>query len=372
MMTRGWPHRVEWEYMSDSGVLVHMARLRSIAGACVVFALALSAACGGASGGGTSTGPTGSTGPNLPPGTPSGPFVFRASPIAVDAIRVITPLGNLNPPDHTVPTDHIYFYVAIPDAGESPAARRTAFVAPADGTVTSLYTSSGTTDVKVVVRATTTVSYYLDHLIPEISLVPGTKVTAGQRLGTSGAAYAVDLGVMNDTVRLMGFVNPSRYPPDTLQAEAPLKYFEEPLRSQLYAKVQRIGPDLDGKIDFDIPGRLSGNWFGQGDNIPLAFAYDTFDPGQVRIAVAGLPRSGFYISLVFAIAAGDPFPRDVSVASGKVRYTLTNSRTGPPLGGTPSTRLLVQMLDEGRIRAEGFLYPSTADDFTSAAKTYVR
>ena len=183
---------------------------------------------------------------------------------------------------------------------------------------------------------------------------------------------AVDLGVMNDAVMLTGLINPSRYPSETLKCDAPLKYYEEPLRSQLYAKVQRISGDRDGKIDFDVPGRLSGNWFGQGDNIPLAFAYDTYDPAQVRIALTGIAQGGFVITGVFSIAAGDPFPRDVSVASGKVRYTLAHSRTGLPLPDPPTTRLLVQMLDDQRIRVEGFVYPSAADDFTSAAKTFVR
>ena len=40
-----------------------------------------------------------------------------------------------------------------------------------------------------------------------------------------------------------------------------LKYFTEPARSTLYAKVGREGSDKDGKINFDQAGRLAGNWF---------------------------------------------------------------------------------------------------------------
>src|SRR5438552_340072 len=83
----------------------------------------------------TSTGGTG--GP--PTGVSSGTLAFRTSPIAQSAILWITPLGNLNPPSHTLPTDHIYFYFANPDAGESPIARRTEFMAPGDGTVTTIF-----------------------------------------------------------------------------------------------------------------------------------------------------------------------------------------------------------------------------------------
>ncbi len=37
------------------------------------------------------------------------PFL-TVSPMALSDIREIAPLGNLNPPGHVFPTDHIYFY----------------------------------------------------------------------------------------------------------------------------------------------------------------------------------------------------------------------------------------------------------------------
>ena len=62
----------------------------------------------------------------------------------------------------------------------------------------------------------------------------------------------------------MFFVNPLRYPSTTVHGDAPLPYFDEPLRSRLYARVQRIGGDLDGRFDFDVAGRLVGNWILEG------------------------------------------------------------------------------------------------------------
>lgn len=313
----------------------------------------------------TPTSPGGSTTGAPPTGT----LVFRASPIDVGSLRWITPLGNLNPPDHVLPTDHIYFYFASPNAGESPVARRTAFVAPADGTVTTVFASASIPDVKVFVRVSDTVSYYIDHLIPDAPIARGMTLRAGQRLGTSGSSFGVDLGVVNATLTL-GFVNPARYASgDTLHADAPLKYYEEPLRSTLYALVQRIGAERDGKIDFDVASRLSGNWFSESGAVPLAFVYDTYDPAQVRISIAGaLGQIG-----VFAIGASDPLPRDVSPASGKVRYTLSRSITGPSPGtGSPTARLLVEMLTDQRIRAELFNMSASADDFTAAAATFAR
>lgn len=321
----------------------------------------LATACGG---GGASSAPSNGTSALS---APAGPLVFRVSPIDQGAIRWITPLGNLNPPDHTLPTDHIYFYFAAPNAGEQPLARRTAFFAPADGVVTTVFGGIGS-ESKVFVQASPTVQYYLDHLIPDIALARGTALAAGQRLGTTGSAYGIDLGVINDQVTL-SFVNPARYIPDTLHADGPLKYFAEPLRGQLYARVQRLGPELDGKIDLDVAGRLAGNWFGETiAAAQMAFAYDTYNPSQVRIAVA----NAFVTGGVFAIADADPLPRDVSAASGAVRYTVTRGITGPPVGGTPSGTLRVQMIGDARMQAELFAVGAAADAFTSASRIFIR
>ena len=277
--------------------------------------------------------------------------------------RCITRSPHLNPPGHTLPTDHIYFYFADPNIGESPVARRTDLFAPADGTVLFVIDNGVGSDRKIGFRGTSKVTYYVDHLIPTVSLAVGTAVKAGDRLGTTGSAYGIDLGVVNDDVMLTGLVNLSRYPKGEEHTDAPLKYYAEPLRSQLYAKVLRIGPDLDGKFDFDIAGRLSGNWFGESDQAPLAFAYDTYDPTLVRIATS----SGLALApSVFGIASGDREPRDISVASGAVVYTITRT-------GAPSGRMLVQMLSDDRIRVEIFT-PATASvtGFTGAAKVFVR
>ena len=199
----------------------------------------------------------------------TGTLAFKVSPVDQNVIAWITPLGNLNPPDHATPTDHIYFYIANPDTGESPLA---------------------------------------------------------------------------------------------------LKYFEEPLRSQLYARVQRLGPELDGTIDVDIAGRLRGNWYSEIGSTAFFFAYDTYDPSQVRISVGGLIGG----AAVYSVGPTDPYPRDVAVASGKVRYTLTRSRTGPPVAGTPVGQLLAQMVDSARVQVEIASSLAASADFTASARFLIR
>jgi hypothetical protein len=53
------------------------------------------------------------------------------SPVGLDSIASTTPLGNLNPPGHTLPTDHIYFYRA--------KARSCTVYAPLGGSIDEVY-----------------------------------------------------------------------------------------------------------------------------------------------------------------------------------------------------------------------------------------
>jgi hypothetical protein len=311
----------------------------------VVLSSALCAALAAPGCGGSSGGPNGPSGTTTPT---AATLTVRASPIAMESIRWITPLGNLNPPDHSTPTDHIYFYFAAPDAGETAIARRTTFFAPADGTVVTVFGGIGS-DSKLFIRATSTIRYYVDHVILDPGIGTGTTLTAGQRIGTTGGAFGIDLGVVNPAVTLPGFVNPSRYGEDTLHTDAPLKFCEEPLRSQ-------------------VGGRLSGNWFTEQGASALSFVYDTYDPSQVRIAGAGAIST----PTVYSIAAADPLPRDVSPATGRVRYTLTRSRTGLPVQGTPVGQMIVQMIDAQRIQAEIVLSLTPVTEFSANARVLIR
>jgi hypothetical protein len=318
------------------------------------------AACGGSPSGPSSSSTGGS-------GTNSATFAFRASPVDMSAVRWITPLGNLNPPAHSIPTDHIYFYIADPDAGESPITRRTEFRAPADGTVVEVFDGPGG-DRKLYIRATSTVNYYIDHLIPDSGIGRGSVLTAGQRVGTTGAAYGVDLGVVNSAITVPGLLNLARYGSDTINADSPLKYFDEPIRSELYAKVQRLGSERDGRIGYDVAGRLAGNWFAEVGTSSVSFAYNTYDPTQVRIAISGR----IWSPAVFAIGASDPIPATVAVANGLVTYALSPARTGLPLPQQQTATMLVQMVADARIQVEMFPVGTAATAFTSNAVFYVR
>ena len=313
--------------------------------------------------------------PAAPSAASNAPLVFQVAPIDMTGVT-ITPLGGLVPPGHTLPTDHIYF-----DAfGGGPV--RTV-VAPAAGTVYLVSFDSGGGSVAV------SVGQYI-YVIGTIDVLPGIQkgmsVAAGQQIGTTrggGLFPHIDFGLINHN-RKQSFVNQARYAnvDNTLYCDAPLAYFAEPLRSQMYAQVQRIGADRDGRINYDIAGKLSGNWYLQGLDpsisqnpsawpMQLAFVYDNYDPSRLRISIGGtLSMPG-----VFDPGPGVPDFGSVSPASGKIVYPLLLPLApGRSSGPQPQQGIMiVQMLDESTVRVET-VAGSTAGsaEFSAAARTYVR
>jgi hypothetical protein len=312
--------------------------------------------------GGTSSTSSNATGAGVAPGT----AVFAQSPIDVAVISTLVPIGNLNPPDHTLPTNHSYFF--------HPSAANAEVRSPAGGTIGSIQRG---TDDQIYVTVTPGFDFYLAHIRVDAGLSQGAKLTAGQRIGvTASAAGAMDLGIINNAVTLF-FVRPERYIAGTLHGDSPLKYFPEPVKSDLYAKVTRTGGDKDGRIDFDRAGRLVGNWF-TPDLLPvsetenfgngpkhLAFVRDVNDPSLVRISIGGT----LSITGAFYVQAGATDPADVSPSSGKVAYQLLFVPQAQQAAGL----LLVQMMADDRIQVETFP-PGTSPTiaFTGAAVAYIR
>jgi len=308
------------------------------------------------------------------PSLPSGVLEFTSSPLPEDSIQYIIPLGNLGPPGHTTPTDHIYF-VYGPTAVE--------VIAPAAGKVLRIENFEGSGDQGITIGVTNSYSYYFFHIILDDDIGVGDWVKAGQRLGTTAPPSAFDLGVLNKSL-VNPFANPDRYPEDKIHADAPLKYFKEPIRSALYAKVARTGDDKDGKICYDEPGKLIGNWWSSEapsdllsaqnyESYAIAFVYSNFEPDRIMISIGcnfsgedGLTSGAYY--------AIGPRPENVTTASGKVTYILYEYIQGQnPVVGERVGLLVVEMLNEGTIKVQAFADTiSDTREFTSDAKSYLR
>ena len=281
-------------------------------------------ACGGSSPspqGPTPVSPTSTSGNGL-----ASTLVFTESPIDPAAIEFVVPLGNLNPPGHTLPTDHVYLYHRL----RNPSAPTYDVKAPAGGIVRDA--RRGNDDV-IRVQVTASQTYYLGHVHLDASIHDGMSVAAGQKVGTTSTlSYGLDIG-LEDLAVTRFFVNPARYGEGTIHAESALKYFEEPLRSTLYSKVDRVGGDKDGKIDFDSPGHLAGNWFLEGLPVSessifgagskqLAFVRDVNDPSAVRVSLGG----ALGVTGVFAVQSSAPDPSIVTTSTGAMMYRLSISR----------------------------------------------
>ena len=334
-------------------------------------ALLLAAACG-------STPTTGGDGTALGP-PPGAVASFTVSPIDLGHAPILTALGNLSPPGHTTPTDHVYFYqtdfTVFPIV---PATDVLPVLAPATGRVNFMLQPVGT-DWKIGFIVTEDFSYYLDHVNPRPDLALGDIVHAGDTVGTTNPGGSIDLGAYDLRVAHAGFVNPKRYADQTLHYVSPWARFAEPLRSQLYAKVWRRpgAPDKDGKIDFGIAGHLVGDWFEESvpDNTTafspagwaktLAFVYDYYDPSLVRIAIGGtIAPAG-----IWTIPPGAPDPATVTMATGKLAYRLMYTGSTTVQYGL----MLVQLTAPDVIEVEVFAGSQAADaDFTPAARTYRR
>lgn len=313
----------------------------------------------------------------------TGPGTFDFYPIPLADFVYATPLGNLNPPGHTLPSDHVYFYWVDPDhrkPGDMDTMKTV--YAPGSGIVAYVYPPQGVQgDYGIGIEMTNTFVYYFGHILLKPGITVGSRIEAGQVMGTTSPySYALDLGVINNDIVLKNYINPARYTYQTIHTDSPYKYFAGPLKVNLYAKVRSNSTNIDdknGKIDFDVPGKLIGGWFVKGLSVDstqspngwskhLAFVYDMFSPTSVRISSGGtLALFG-----VFGIPPGAPLPVNVSVASGKVSYKLM-SPFDPQF---PSSRLMiVQMLSDNEIKVE--IFPNTNADtaeFTANAVVYTR
>ncbi len=258
--------------------------------------------------------------------------------------------------------------------------------APAAGKILEIRLDTSGSDDVVKIGVTNTMTYYLDHIYLDPGFAVGDWVQAGDSLGLSGGAAAVDLGLMNKNVS-NGFLH-ANYPPSTLYGDAPLKYYESPLKESLYALVKPTGEPAydsafwgvkDGKFVFDQPGRLIGNWFREGTDgymfaDHLSFCYDFFYTDQLRIAIGKDNATQCKLFAVKGPLLESSKPENV-IADQRTAFQLYNGNnvnSGEP-AGTRIGLMMVEMVADDRIKIEIFNdETSNFLPFTSAACYYIR
>jgi hypothetical protein len=337
----------------------------------------------------------------------SGTVRYAVSPMALADVGEFIPLGVMVG-GHVTPVDHQYLVPKDLSAG------RTHYnvVAPFAGNVVSIQprikqagdpgtAPVGSVDYRIVFEGSCTYWVYYDlvtQLEPSLLAAGGSKlaanqsvdvripVTAGQAIGKVGG-QTLDLGTVDANVTLTGFVVPSHYDLPKLHAMDGLDYFDEPIRSQLNALNRRKALPRGGKIDFDIDGKASGNWFllGSGGYFGLNQGNGAYWAGHLSLVYGHIDPALIMISMGFAdgssrqwtVRGNGPDPAKVDATNGAIKYELTEWR-----GDSVSTNanlpavgvLLVQVLAGRQLRVEYFpgVMAGAVTGFDAAAKIYER
>lgn len=209
-------------------------------------------------------------------------------------------------------------------------------------------------------------------------------VEGGDILGYVGPHAAMDFSATDYSLEL-SFINPSRYPDGHIYSADVLDYFQEPVLGQILAITVRQLPPRGGKVDYDVAGRIVGNWFLEGTTSfiqwsrQLAIVYDHLEGDRIFISdgspmrdVPGNEDPGR--PDIWWVKGNAPLPETVSMDDGIVEYELIFPRSPEPDLAPVQGVMLVQMFEPGKIRVEMFK-GVTADEvsgFTAAAKVYER
>lgn len=347
--------------------------------------------------------------------TGTGTVLFPSPPRRLPDIALIEPIG-LMIGGHVTPIDHGYFYPPGWQDRDTPSAFRDV-LAPGDGIVSDISLVGGRRgDYRLVIHHSCTfytIYIHVKELAPRIRQAAGDvntnrrdrtlaiPVQAGEVIGR---ANAFDFSVHDDHVTLPGFIVPERYENESWKIHTVdmFAYFVPPIRDQLLAKNVREREPRAGKIDYDIDGKLVGNWFLERSNgyagltnkqgnywsTHLAFAYDGLDPSLVVVSLGNFAGE----AKQFTVKGNAPNPARVNTASGPTAYELVDivywsGRTGKPwdrrsfIKGLRATgrlevrgTVLVQMLAPRRLKLEVFPELSARDvtSFTSNARIYER
>lgn len=338
---------------------------------------------------------------------------MQKSPMNLEDVGMIQPLG-LTAGAHVTPIDHLYF---SPIDFNSPRDKYPVY-AMADGYIVELSSRSVNVDSGqsrppeyrfMFQHSCQTISYFdlvtsVDESI--IQQMPDVKskshaighvpIKAGQLIGRIGG-QTLDTAVYNMDLTLPGFITPELYDaePWKVHTDDFFSYFNEPLKSQLLAKNIRQAEPRSGKIDYDQPGKLIGNWFKEGTNGYAGPEQAQGKAGQNGRGYWSGHLSVFYHSIrpeiiivslgefkdgqpqAFAVAGTSPDPAEVDKSSSVIKYELVQSPTYDgemPDNKTVMATALFQVLDGEKLKVEIFAGKTGAQvsGFTSAALTYER
>jgi len=384
----------------------------------------------------------GSPNGNEPTCSPSS-IKFTSPVLPLDQLAPAIPYG-LMVGGHVTPIDHAYLGTK---ALSKSASQRTdsdyvAVTAPADGVITELSNLGAPNSYRVVINhgcnlysvymVMNKVTGVLASLASQASnsgyLKTNVKVKAGEEFGRQGETM-LDFNVFDGTTWLSGFQNPQAYL--TLDTWKPyttdyLPFFSSEIRTAMEAQLQKTSSPRVGKIDHDVAGSASGNWFLAGTNGYAGRLNSDYENATAMIGSGSVPGKNDYSwshlaiaphqvdtkAWVFSsgwwkdpkgdadqaalvVASGQVAPDKLTASSGMVVYKLAQLSYAPPAGvaANPSGSMapwpvgytVVTGSDKGvvalQVNADGSLSveintslttTSGFTAFTSAKRTYNR
>lgn len=261
-----------------------------------------------------------SRGPNYHALRPCGKTPLTTMPMDTSRLEQIAPLGSIDPPDHTLPTDHMYMMYPYGESDQKD------IYAPANIVVTSVGYGS------TYANGTLENADYAITVYPcrELKIIFGHIDTLGEKLaakidpGAAGAnchtnaqgnkeikncSWNVDItlsagelvGTSNGWdlwATYEGYVSPNVTSPKyyhNVDAVCPLDYFTADLQAQMYTLVRRDKEPKCGEAYQDKPNTLQGGWFGHEDpnkaktdwSSHFSLAHHSQETGIGILAVAG-------------------------------------------------------------------------------------
>ncbi|SVD57598.1 uncharacterized protein METZ01_LOCUS410452 [marine metagenome] len=236
----------------------------------------------------------------------------------------------------------------------------------------------------------------------------GISIKSGQVVGRIGG-QTLDFGVYDYEIVLDGFIFPEHYDrePWKIHTVDPFPYFPVDVREVLLQKNLRKIEPVAGKIDHDIDGKLTGNWFEVDTNWYAGKDTDRYFDGHLAIVPNHIDPTAWMFSTGhwtgeetssgaanFIIVGAEPNPKNVGINEGIVKYELAEywyclvddiddcSKSQTPakqLLARPTPQndigiVLVQMIEDRLLKVEAFPGKkiTEVESFTSAAKLYER
>ena len=311
-------------------------------------------------------------------------ITFTSPVLPLDQLAPAIPYG-LMVGGHVTPIDHAYLGVR---ALSKPASQLTAsdyvpVTAPADGTITEVSNLGAPNSYRVVIdhgcnlysvyMVMNKVTGVLASLAAQAAtsgyLKANVKVKAGDEFGRQ-AETMLDFNVFDGTQWLSGFQNIQSYL--TLDTWKPytadyLPFFTPSIRSAMESQLQKTSSPRVGKIDHDIAGTASGNWFLAGTNGYAGRLNSDYENATAMLGSGSVPGKNDYSwshlaiaphqvdtkawvfssgwwkdpkgdadQAVLVVGSGQVAPDKLTSASGMVVYKLAQISYTPPAGVAPN------------------------------------